>query len=130
MKAVVSGSFRKFYDGIAETVSIFEDSGIKVLSPKISQIKNPGEEFAILESDTTTDIKTLEQNHLDAISKADFLYVYDPQGVVGMSTMMEIGWALAIQKPIFALETPIDVVLAEFIQVQSVEETVLSMKLR
>ncbi len=122
MKCVISGSFRRFYDGIAKTAEQFNTCGIKVLSPKISRVVDPNEEFVLLESDTTSDIKTLEQNHLDAIKHADFLYVYNPEGYIGMSAIMEMGWTLALHKPVFALERPSDLVLAQFVKIKSPQE--------
>lgn len=122
MKCVISGSFRKFYDGITKTAEEFERYGVKVLAPKVSRIINADEEFAILESDTTKNIKVLEKNHLDTIREADFLYVYNPEGYVGTSATMEIGWALALEKPVFSLQKPSDLVLAEFIKVKSTKE--------
>lgn len=129
MKCVVSGSFRKFYDGITKTVEEFERCGVKVLSPKVSRIINGGGEFAILESDTTKDIRLLEKNHLAAIKEADFLYVYNPEGYIGTSATMEIGWALALNKPVFSLQKPSDLVLAEFIKVKSPKDVAAEMDL-
>lgn len=48
LSVVISGSFRRYFDGISETVKAFEALGIDVLSPKASKLINPGEEFAVL----------------------------------------------------------------------------------
>jgi NTP pyrophosphatase (non-canonical NTP hydrolase) len=98
---VISGSFRCHFDGISETVRTFESLGVSVLSPKASKVVNPGEEFAILATDDTSDPKTLEQRHLDAITNADALYLYCPDGYIGDSSKMELGWAIALGKPVF-----------------------------
>jgi ubiquitin C-terminal hydrolase len=60
LSIVISGSFRRYFDGISETVRVFEALGIDVLSPKASKVVNPGEEFAVLVTDDTDDPKTLE----------------------------------------------------------------------
>ncbi|MFA4872238.1 MAG: hypothetical protein WC610_04270, partial [Patescibacteria group bacterium] len=101
---VISGSFRRYFDGISETVRIFESLDIEVLSPKASRVVNPGEEFAVLETDDTSDPQTLEQRHLDAITKADALYLYDPDGYLGDFSKMELGWAVALGKSVFCKE--------------------------
>jgi len=121
MKCVISGSFRKFYNEIVATAEIFQKQGVEVLSPKISVIRNAGGEFVLLESDATDDIKTLEQAHLDAIKNADFLYLYNPGGYVGVSASLEIGWAIANNKKVFSLEKPADQILGEFVQVKAIE---------
>lgn len=104
LSIVISGSFRRYFDGISETVKAFESLGVNVLSPKASKVINPGEEFAVLETDDTDDPKTLEQRHLDAITAADALYLYDPDGYIGDSSKMELGWAIALGKPVFCKE--------------------------
>ena len=101
LSIVISGSFRRHFDGISEAVKIFESLGIDVLSPKASKVVNPGDEFAVLETDGTSDPRTLEQRHLDAITNADALYLYDPDGYIGDSSKMELGWAIALGKPVF-----------------------------
>ncbi len=114
LSVVISGSFRKHLEGINATGKAFADIGVEVLSPKLSNVINPGHEFALLESDDTHDPKTLEQRHLDAITNADALYVFDPEGYVGLSATLEIGWALALGKPIFCKEVAQDFTLKLF----------------
>ncbi len=114
LSIVISGSFRRYFDGISETVKAFEALGIDVLSPKASKVINPGEEFAVLETDDTDDPKTLEQRHLDAIAAADALYLYDPDGYIGDSSKMELGWAIALGKPVFCKELVADSTLKFF----------------
>lgn len=114
LSVVISGSFRRSFTGISETVQKFESLGVRVLSPKASKVVNPGEEFAILETDDTKDPKTLEQRHLDAITNADALYLYDPDGYIGDSSKMELGWAIALGKPVFCKELVDDSTLGLF----------------
>ncbi len=106
---------------------VFESLGVDVLSPKISTIINPGEEFAILETDDTDDPKVLEQRHLDAIAAADALYLYDPDGYVGASSAMELGWAMALGKPVFCKEPVADGTLAFFCGTVATPEQVKAM---
>lgn len=101
---VISGSFRRYYPQILERISEFEKAGFIVASPKKSKILNPEAEFVILESDVGMRPHEIEQGHLDAIYEADALYVVNPAGYIGKTTVMEIGWALAFCKPIFYQE--------------------------
>ena len=114
LSVVISGSFRRSFDGISETVRVFESMGVEVLSPKASKVINPDEEFAVLETDDTSDPRTLEQRHLDAIAIADALYLYDPEGYIGDSSKMELGWAIALGKPVFCKELVADSTLKFF----------------
>lgn len=114
LSVVISGSFHRSFEGISEMVKTFESLGIDVLSPKASKVVNPGEEFAVLETDDTDDPQTLEQRHLDAITAADALYLYDPEGYIGDSSKLELGWAVALGKPVFCKELVADSTLKFF----------------
>lgn len=122
---VVSGSFNKFYNEIKIKIKEFEELGFKVLSPAHSTIKNPKEDFVILKSDDTNDAKKLEQNHLNAIYKADALYICNPGGYIGTSTAMELGWALGFGKPIFLEEISSNNTLKYFYNQVSTPKNVL-----
>ncbi len=124
LSVVISGSFRRSFDGISETVKIFESLGVDVLSPKASKVVNPGEEFALLEMDDISDPQALEQRHLDAITAADALYLYDPEGYLGDSSKMELGWAIALGKPIFCKELVADSTLKLFCGIVATPEQV------
>ena len=50
LSIVVSGSFRKHFEGISKVIKEFEDLDIQVLSPQPSKIINPDHEFTILAS--------------------------------------------------------------------------------
>ena len=114
LSIVISGSISRYFDGISETVKTFESLSIDVLSPKASKVINPGEEFAVLKTDDTSNLQTLEQRHLDAITAADALYLYDPEGYIGDSSKMELGWAVALGRPIFCKELVADSTLKFF----------------
>lgn len=87
---------------------------IQVLSPQLSKIINPDHEFTILETDDINDPKTLEQRHLDAIERADALYIYNLDGYIGTSVALELGWAIALGKPIYTKEQSEDFTLKLF----------------
>jgi len=114
LSVVVSSSFRKHFEGISRVVKEFEKVDIQVLSPKPSKIINPKHEFVILETDDTDDPKTLEQRRLDAIEKADALYIYNLDGYIGASATLELGWAIALGKPIYSKEESKDFTLKLF----------------
>jgi NTP pyrophosphatase (non-canonical NTP hydrolase) len=111
---VISGSFRRHYAEIKSAIKEFESLGITVLSPRPSRVINPGEQFAILESDETNDPKILESRHLDAVLQADAFYLCNPGGYIGDSVKMELGFAVALGKSIFCMEPIEDVVLNIF----------------
>ena len=119
LKIVISGSFRKHLPGIQDKIKEFKSLGFEVLSPVISTAVNPGEEFVFLESDKDNNPKELEEKHLQAIQEASTLYIFNPDGYLGNSTQMELGFALGVQKPIYSYEEIADVSLKLFCKVAS-----------
>ena len=111
---VVSGSFRKHLLGIQETIRRFESLDIKVLSPKHARPLNPDDAFVFLETDDVHDPGELERRHLEAIRSADALYIFNPDGYIGLSVAMELGWTLALGKRVFASAVVTDVTLKNF----------------
>lgn len=129
LSIVISGSFRKHYDYIREMIQQFEDLGIQVLAPKHSEIVNTGDEFILLEADESICPKTLECEHLNAISQACALYLCNVDGYIGPSSAMELGWARAFGKMVFTKEPCDDVTLRHFTGEQATPEQVKELML-
>lgn len=115
-KIVISGSFRKHYSEIKDVIRRFDSLDVEVLSPRHSNIVDPEEDFVLLETDKIASPEALERAHLNEISNADALYLYNPEGYIGPSSAMELGWALSLGKPIFAKETCNDTTLKNFVK--------------
>lgn len=125
MQCTISGSFRKFYQEICRAYDIFEKNGICVLSPRRSKVINPKDEFVRLESDQDLPAKAIEDRHLEAIAKSDFLYLVSPDGYLGKSASFEVGYAQASKVPVYSSERLDDFLLREYvIGVYSPEELV------
>ena len=116
LKATISGSFNKYLEKIKEILEEFEDNDIEILSPKLSHIKSNENKFIIFENEDNCP-RELELKHLEAIQRSDFLYIVNPQGYIGNSCAMEIGFALAHNIPIFSLEEPQDFIFSLFVSV-------------
>jgi nucleoside 2-deoxyribosyltransferase len=72
----------------------------------------------------------IEKHHLRAISQSDFLWIHAPDGYIGTSTALEIGYALALQTPIFSSVEITDQTLRQFIQtVPSVFSAITSLNI-
>lgn len=115
ISATISGSFNKHFDQIQEKILEFQEEEIKVLSPKLSRSISFEGGFGKLETDKGTP-KEIEFEHLEAITRSDFLYVVNPGGYIGKSVALEIGYALSKNVPIYSLEKPKDNVLSFFVK--------------
>lgn len=102
----LSGSFRKHLDYILKVKKVLESKGVKVLSPRFTEPKNPGEEFVVFGGEENSSPLELERYHLNSIEKSDALIVCNPGGYVGASAMIEIGHAQQSGKRIIFLEQP------------------------
>ena len=105
-KVVVLGSFR-FNEQINEVIEQLEKSGIDVLAPKRGKVT--GEKFGIkfLETDNLVDPVELEESFIEAVIRADALYIVNPNGYHGFNVGIELGVAMSIGKPIYSME-PLD----------------------
>ncbi len=102
----ISGSFRKHLEYILKIKEKLEAQGAKVLSPRFTEPKNPGEKFVVFTGEEGLGPLELERHHLKSISESDALIVCDPEGYVGASALLEIGFANAIGKRIIFIEKP------------------------
>lgn len=102
----ISGSFRKHLEYILKIKGKLEAQGTKVLSPRFTEPKNPGESFVVFTGEEGLSPLELERHHLKSISESDALIICDPEGYVGASALLEIGFANAIGKRIIFTEKP------------------------
>jgi len=102
----ISGSFRKHLEHILKIKEKLETQGTKVLSPRFTEPKNPGEKFVVFIGEEGLNPLELERHHLKSISESDALIVCDPEGYVGASALLEIGFANAMGKRIIFAEKP------------------------
>lgn len=102
----LSGSFRKHLDYILKVRKVLVDNGIEVLSPRFTEPKNPGEEFVVFSGEEGMAPLELERHHLHSIEECDTLIVCDPEGYVGASALIEVGYAQALGKRIIFAEKP------------------------
>jgi hypothetical protein len=109
--ATISGSFRKHLEYILKIKEKLEAQGTKVLSPRFTEPKNPGEKFVIFTGEEGRSPLELERHHLKSISESDALIVCDPEGYVGALALLEIGFANAIGKRIVFTEKPEEFIL-------------------
>lgn len=103
---VLSGSFRKHLDYILKIKKDLVADGAKILSPRFEDPKNPGEEFVVFEGEEGLSPLELERYHLDMLDQADALVVCSPDGYVGASALIEIGYAQSLGKRIIFTEKP------------------------
>lgn len=102
MKSVVVCGSKKYKAEIAKFCAELEKLGVLVFEPSIQQ---PIFETEKIHSEYVTEklFKGLTLEHFDWIRKAEVCYVYNQDDYVGVSVTMEMAYASALGKPVFAL---------------------------
>lgn len=102
MRTVVICGSKKFRHELRAFAVELEKQGVVVFEPNF---KEPLPEYFKTESENITQIifKGLTLEHFDLIRKAEVCFVYNQDDYVGTSVTMEMAYASALSKPIYAL---------------------------
>ena len=119
MKKVVISSSMKYKELIKKSINYFKAIGVEAVFPNIDYSK-PGDKGL-----TQDEKKMLAMEHYTAIKEADFIYFILPNGYMGTSCKLELGYALALNKSIYFSEPTNDIGLdcypVDFISLDNLE---------
>jgi hypothetical protein len=110
--AVVSGSF-KFKPEIDLAIDALEETGIHVLEPAKGWLLLPNSELIDrihygqlrpLPSEEKLLARQIEDRFLRALGRSSLMYIMNKEGYIGTSTAFEMGSAVALLKPLYAVE--------------------------
>ena len=104
MKSVVVCGSKRYIKEINTFCKKLEKLGVLVFEPSFTN--PPITEKHKIHSDFVTEklFKGLTLEHFDWIRKSEACFIFNKGGYVGVSVTMEMAFANAIAKPIFALE--------------------------
>jgi hypothetical protein len=112
-------------EAITRAVYELASQGVRVLSPADPRVVAAQGEFLFVASDPVRSVRLVQDRHLDCIRASSFVWLVCPDGYVGQSASMEIGFAAGAHVPIFASSMPLDLTLREYVKVvKSVEDAV------
>jgi hypothetical protein len=117
LAATVSGSFHRHMEAISAAVWELATLSVRVLSPADPRVVASQGEFLFVASDRVRSVRLVQDRHLESIRTADFLWLICPDGYVGQSSSMEVGFAAAAKVPIFAIHAPSDLTIREYVTV-------------
>ena len=130
MSVTVSGSFHRHLKAIMEAVKIFNEHNIRVLSPADPRAVDNVGQFIFVASDRHRSIKLVQDRHLAAISQSTFLWLVSPDGYVGQSASLELGFAIAFGIPIFSDVLPPDLTLRQYVRkVEGIDDAISMIRL-
>jgi len=102
MKSVVVCGSKKYRKEIAAFCEELRTLGVLVFEPNIQE-PIPEDSFFQTAHVTRTIFKGLTLEHFDWIRKSEVCYIYNKNDYAGISVTMEMAYASALGKPIFAL---------------------------
>jgi len=102
VKSVVICGSKRYKDDIARFCTSLEKLGVLVFEPSFEELI-PEDAFMHSDYVTAKIFKGLTLEHFDWIRKAEVCYIYNKADYVGASVTLEMAYAVALGKPIFAL---------------------------
>jgi len=117
LNATVSGSFHRHMGAITDVVHELAGLSVRVLSPSDPRVVAQQGEFLFVASDPVRSVRLVQDRHLESIRAANFLWLVCPDGYVGQSASMEVGYAAAVGVPIFATQAPSDLTLRQYVKI-------------
>ncbi len=104
-------------EAITSVVHELAALSVRVLSPADPRIVAFQGEFLFVASDPIRSVRLVQDRHLESIRAANFLWLVCPDGYVGQSSSMEIGYAVSEGVPIFASSMPTDLTLRQYVKI-------------
>jgi hypothetical protein len=115
IKVTVSGSFTRHLVEIQRAVYEFKKRGIRVLSPEQPIVVDALDGFVFVASDRHRSVKLVQDRHLASIASSDFLWLETPDGHVGSSAALELGFAVASGTPVYSTSRPDDLTMQQYV---------------
>lgn len=114
---VLCGTYRKDPEGLRRTFERLQDTGFSVLSPSNPFIETEEHGFVYMRQESTQTPNNIENKHLDAIQQADFVWFFAPDGYVGPTGALEVGFARAAGVPVYTDTNISDLTIKNFVEV-------------
>ena len=114
-RAVLCGSYTRDRAGLFRVYDELVTTGCQVLSPRRMQFDNAA--FVRDTAEQGISSRAIEDWHLSAIRQANFVMLHAPDGYIGLSAAMEIGFAMAQGCPVFSRTAPQDIALRRLVNV-------------
>ena len=108
---IVIGCSMKYRNLVRETMKNLEMIGITPLFPNLDYSTENKDD-----ANTIEEKKRLALEHYAAIDEADKVYLITPEGYMGTSLKLELGYAVAKDKPIYFTEPTNDIGLDCYVQ--------------
>jgi NTP pyrophosphatase (non-canonical NTP hydrolase) len=116
LAVVLCGTFHRELEALEAVWREFEEAEVEILSPRDLRFVEDRTGFLLSSSEIDELPAEVEHRHLTAMMSADFIWLHAPDGYVGRSAAMELGFARALGLGVFGQTPPSDVALGELVR--------------
>jgi hypothetical protein len=116
VRAVLSGTYKRDLKNLHNAYDELIATGCQVLSPHSLTFVSEEHGFRKTVHEARRSYEELERHHLFAVAEADFVWLHAPNGYIGTSAAMEIGFATASDTPVFSRDEIEDPAIAPFVK--------------
>lgn len=107
-RVTVCGTFRRDHDQLVADYHALIHAGCVIVSPTDIDFVDEKEGFVFALGERDDPPARIEGRHLGAMLAADFIWLHAPDGYIGHSAAMELGFAHAHRLAVFARHAPTD----------------------
>jgi NTP pyrophosphatase (non-canonical NTP hydrolase) len=117
LTVTVCGSFRRDPDALRRDCDLLAAHGCERLSPSDLDFVGVDRGFVFSEPERGVPPRQIESGHLRAMERSDFVWLHAPDGYIGRSSAMELGFARALGVPVFSSAEVADPAFEGIVQV-------------
>jgi hypothetical protein len=122
--AVLCGSYRRGIPSLVRAYEKLSAAGMRVLSPSGLDFVAEIDGFLLNRDEAGIPCEATDGFPLNCIRSADLVWLHAPDGHVGLSGALEIGFASAAGVPVYAEEMPSDVALRSLVIISPLDEVI------
>lgn len=104
MKSVVICGSSRFATEMRDFAKKLKEHGVIVYEPNLYRANPEADWNALKDFDKKFVAMGLTQDHFYKMRLADVVYIYNKDAYIGVSTTLEVGYAAALNKPIYVYD--------------------------
>ena len=122
--AVLLGSYQRGIPSLVRAYEKLSAAGMRVLSPSGRDFVAEVDGLVPKRREVGSPLEAIEWLPLNCIRAADLVWLHAPDGYVGLSGALEIGFASAAGVPVYAEEMPSDIALRSLVTISPLDQVI------
>ena len=121
---MLCGSYQRGIPSLVRAYEKLSAAGMRVLSPSGLDFVAGIDGFVLNQDEVGIPPEAVERLPLNCIRAADLVWLHAPDGYVGLSGALEIGFANAAGVPVYAEEMPSDIALRSLVTISPLDQVI------